>query len=76
MLWAIPGQSTGGGRQKLEAGNERGKALAKKMRSGLINALDTVNAKLSATVAYTETPALMETSILPDPPNVPPTAIV
>ena len=32
--------------------------------------LDAVNAKLSAIVAATFTPALMETSILPDPPNV------
>src|SRR5882724_4109649 len=37
---------------------------------------DTVNDKLSATVACTVTPELIETSILPDPPNVPPTEIV
>ena len=38
--------------------------------------LETVSAKLSATVACTVTPALMETSILPEPPNVPPTEMV
>ena len=38
--------------------------------------LDAVNAKLSATVAATVTPELIETSMLPDPPNVPPTEMV
>jgi len=38
--------------------------------------LFTVKDKLSATVACTVTPELMETSMLPDPPKVPPTEMV
>lgn len=38
--------------------------------------LETVNVKLSGIDTCTITPELMETSTLPDPPNVPPTAIV
>src|SRR5947209_5861106 len=38
--------------------------------------LETVNAKLSATATCTVTAELIETSTLPDPPNVPPTEMV